>query len=44
MTTEIAAMTESWQDGQILDVKPEMARLTSNFLMKTKFSEGLAPE
>jgi cytochrome P450 len=44
MTAEITAMTDAWRDSQVLDVKPEMARLTSNFLMKTMFSEGLAPE
>jgi cytochrome P450 len=44
MTTHITAMSRAWQAGQVLDVKAEMARLTSIIAAQTMFSDALPPD
>jgi pentalenene oxygenase len=41
MTTQIAAMVDSWQDNEILDVLREMFTLTMNVTLETMFSSAL---
>jgi cytochrome P450 len=43
MTTQIAAMVDSWHDNQILDVLAEMFTLTMNVTLETMFSSALPP-
>lgn len=41
ISAEIAAVTSSWRDGEILDVPAEMMTLTMRALAKTMFSSAL---
>ncbi|PZS40380.1 MAG: cytochrome P450 [Pseudonocardiales bacterium] len=41
MTKHIAEVTGSWQDGQVLDVLPEMMTLTARIAVETMFSDAL---
>jgi pentalenene oxygenase len=44
MTEQIAAVTNSWRDGQSLDVLEEMSTITTRILAATMFSNALSPE
>jgi cytochrome P450 len=44
MTEQIAAVTDSWRDGQSLDVLEEMSTITTRILAATMFSNTLSPE
>jgi pentalenene oxygenase len=41
MTKQIAEVTASWQDGQVLDVLSEMMTLTARIAVETMFSDAL---
>lgn len=41
MTKQITEVTASWQDGQVLDVLPEMMTLTARTAVETMFSDAL---
>lgn len=41
MTKHITEVTASWQDGQVLDVLPEMMALTTRTAVETMFSDAL---
>ena len=43
MATEITAVTESWRDGQVLDVLTEMMTITSKSVAATLFANALSP-
>ncbi|MGH3849267.1 MAG: cytochrome P450, partial [Pseudonocardiaceae bacterium] len=43
MTKQVAEVTGSWRDGQVLDVLSEMLTLTARTLVETMFSDGLPP-
>lgn len=43
MTDNIAEVTGSWRDGQVLDVFPEMMTLTARIAVETMFSGELPP-
>ncbi|AHH22133.1 cytochrome P450 [Nocardia nova SH22a] len=43
MTTRIAEVTGSWQDGEILDVPDQMRTLTNRIAVETLFSDELSP-
>ncbi|HEX4101609.1 MAG TPA: cytochrome P450 [Pseudonocardiaceae bacterium] len=43
MTKHITDVTGSWQDGQVLDVLPEMMTLTTRTVVETMFSDALPP-
>ncbi|MGB8961025.1 MAG: cytochrome P450 [Pseudonocardiaceae bacterium] len=41
MTKHITEVTASWQDGQVIDVLPEMMTLTARTAVETMFSDAL---
>lgn len=41
MTEEIAAVTGSWREGQLLDVRTEMQKITARVLVSTMFADLL---
>lgn len=43
MTKHISGVTASWENGQILDILPEMATLTTRIAVETMFSNALPP-
>lgn len=44
MAAQISAVTNRWQDGQVLDINAEMTMLASGVLTRTMFSHTLAPQ
>jgi pentalenene oxygenase len=43
MTEQIAAVVDCWDDGQTIDVLPEMQKITTRVLLATMFSTSLVP-
>jgi pentalenene oxygenase len=44
MAARVAALTESWHDGQVFDITAEMTTLTVQTVLDTMFSGGLSPD
>ncbi|MET0132963.1 MAG: cytochrome P450 [Kibdelosporangium sp.] len=44
MTSQIDAVTSSWQDGQVIDAQAEMGTLSARIAVETMFRDALSPD